>query len=142
MDIIKSYGRDHSKVEEGVKIPLDAEGAYVTLRHRSAQAVQKALDNLTQEERLLWDSNEISRGKGREVFAKVLSQGAVVDWGGLTEGGKTLKYSQEAARKVLSDPKYDGFLELILDRMTNDSLFGFDPVEEDAGNSAGPSDSS
>ena len=142
VDIRKEFGRDQDKVNNGAKVFLDSEEGYIVVRHRSADAVQKAVDRLSQQERMLWDDANIARGRGRHVIAKVLAQGAVVEWGGLEQDGKAFPYTIHACQKTLADPVYDPFLEKVLSIMMDDRLFGLDDFEDDAKNSPEPSDSS
>ena len=140
-DIRKEFGRDQDKVNNGAKVLLDADGASVTVRHRSAEAVQQAIDRLSQQERMLWDDANVARGRGRHVIAKVLTQGVVVGWEGLEEEGKEIVYTIHVCQRLLADPMYDPFLERILSIMTDDRLFGLDDFEGDSKNSPEPSDS-
>lgn len=134
LDIRKTFGRDHDKVNNGVKVILDADEAYVTIRHRSSEAMEKAVEALSRADRMLWDAANVARGKGRNIIARVVANGAVVDWGGLSDG-KPLKYSPANAVKILANPMYDPFLEKILTLIADDELFGLDLFEEDSKNS-------
>lgn len=91
---------------------------------------------------MLWDDANVARGRGRVVIAKVLTQGVVVGWKGLEEGGKEIGYTLHVCQRLLANPMYDPFLEKILSIMTDDRLFGLDDFEEDSKNSLEPSDSS
>lgn len=49
------------------------------------------------------------------LLAKVLAETVILDWKGLSRGGKPLKYSKEACEAILIEPKYVDLVKTLVD---------------------------
>lgn len=50
----------------------------------------------------------------RDIQARVMADHVLLDWKNLGQKGKELKYSPDAAYKILRDPKYQDLFNLVL----------------------------
>lgn len=68
------------------------------------------------------------------VTAEVLHEAVLLDWDGLTDGGKPVKYDPEVAKQWLTDPRFQRFADAVAaaaDYVDNGEA---EAVEEIAGN--------
>lgn len=63
-------------------------------------------------------SDRDSRGNvnpemARRILGEAMHTTILLDWDGITDGGKPIKYSDELAMKWLTDPEFSPFLEAV-----------------------------
>ena len=130
LDLKKEYALDSDLVEEGVKVPF-GEDTYVKVRHVSSEIFQKAYENLDRATKRKIDNNRLRGDRGKVVMANLLMKGAVVDFGGFTDGKKAIKSNDQFIAVLV---KYDSFRGELWDITSDDQLFGLAEFEEDAKN--------
>lgn len=69
-----------------------------------------------------------------KIIIQVMSETIVLGWEGLTENGKALKYSEAEANRILTDPRYKEFRNLVSDAAQDAAIYRELEVEEEAGN--------
>lgn len=50
----------------------------------------------------------------QDIQARVMADHVLLDWKGLAQNGKELKFSADAAYRILKEPKYQDFYNMIL----------------------------
>lgn len=129
MDLKKSYGTNKVLEAEGVWITIDA-----TTKIKVARAGNQAYFNTLQDlvKKAGFSQFQISKGKiPNEVMADIVLQAigkaVLVDWEGVEDEGKVVKYSNDAAYKILKE--YPDFADDVMAIANNVSNFQ-DAVEE------------
>ena len=129
MDLKKSYGTNKVLESEGVWITVDA-----TTKLKVARAGNQAYFNALQDlvKKAGYSQFQISKGKiPNEVMADIvlqaIGQSVLVDWEGVEDEGKAVKYSHDNAYALLK--KYPDFADDVMSIANNVSNFQ-DAVEE------------
>lgn len=129
MDLKKSYGINKVLEAEGVWITIDA-----TTKIKVARAGNQSYFNTLQDlvKKAGFSQFQISKGKiPNEVMADIVLQAigkaVLVDWEGVEDEGKVVKYTNDAAYKILKE--YPDFADDVMAIANNVSNFQ-DAVEE------------
>lgn len=75
-----------------------------------------------------------------DILCEAMSVAVLLDWEGMTEGGVTLEYSQQSAKRILLE--YKDLRNVIFELASDLTLFRNDAIEEAAGNLPAGSDGS
>ena len=133
MDLKESYGfTDKSLEEEGVEVQLD-EDAFITVLRSNNARFKKLLIGLRKPY-----EHRIQRGRMDQkildgLTVKAVAREVLIGWRGIKDNGKTIKYSPEAAEKLMK--KYEDFQEDVLTAANTAETFRAEVVEENVKNS-------
>lgn len=118
---INSLAVDPTLSEEGTWIEyLGARFKIARANNRKAKALRSrlVLDNWD----LLQADGEAADTKAREIDTKVIAHAVLLDWDGVADGEKPLKYTPELGEKYLSDPRFSdlySFIEIASNNRAN-----------------------
>lgn len=133
MDLKESYGfTDKSLEEEGVEVQLD-EDAFITVRRSNNSKFKKLLTSLRKPHEQRIQRGTISQKVLDGLTVKAVAREVLVGWRGIKDSGKTVKYSPEAAEKLMI--KYEDFQEDVLTAANTRETFRRQVAEENEKNS-------
>jgi len=128
----ENFKRDVDREEEGIWVEL-YEGVLVNIVSTSSKRYLDATERLTKPHRDRIRRKTISNRELNRISALAISQGALIDWRGVTDDkGKAIPFTQEAADKMLTDPAYQPFVDAIAEAAGNHATF-LKEFEEDTG---------
>lgn len=134
---LNQYAFDEDLAENGRVVHLDKTSSLTICRWGNKKflamfsELMKPYGNARSQQfnRLEMDGSEQS-----EIMLQVVAKTVLVDWEGMTDDGKKLKYSPENAIRMFR--KYDSFLGDVVKVAQEDANFKSDVMEEELGNSA------
>lgn len=74
----------------------------------------------------------------KRVWHKLLAETILLDWKGISEGGKTIKYDPKVAAEKMTE--YKKFLKFVWDTASEEALYMKERIEEDEKNLLASSD--
>lgn len=110
---LKSYKVDPVKVTDGVWEDF-GDGTSILLARMGNSYYEKELKKLATPYKRQIRTNTVSDTVYNDLINKAVSKTVILNWKGLKEDGKEIKYSPEKAYELLSNPIYRDFRELIL----------------------------
>jgi hypothetical protein len=130
------YSFDKDLAEKGRKIPLDDDGAYMTI----CRWGNKKMMSMREELMKPYSNTNIGRlqykmddDEQQQIMFKIVAATILVDWGGMKDDGAPIDYSVETAIKMFK--KHERFLLDIIELSQDDATFKHDTMEEELGNS-------
>jgi hypothetical protein len=135
---------DLSLSDEGVRVDVGDDAHIIVGRWGSRnfkRAVQKHAGNrMTQiQNKLGRRRNGADMSKEEQealnIMAKIMADGVLLGWGGISLNGEVLEYSFDNAVKILSDERYESFRELVELSSKEEERFYVEQSREDEGNS-------
>lgn len=133
MDLKESYGfTDKTLEQEGVEVQLDEE-AFITVRRSNNDKFKKLLTSLRKPYEQRIQRGRMDQKVLDDLTLKAVSQEVLIGWRGIKDGGKTVKYSPDAAYKLMK--KYEDFQEDVLTAANERETFRKQVVEENEKNS-------
>jgi hypothetical protein len=129
---LSTFKTDESKETEGVWEKLD-EGCEVKVARWGNTRMVEFYQRYPRVIRQRIDSGQVSDARSAEILAEVIANTILLDWKGMADEGKPVKYSVEAAVKVLST--YKDFRIVIIEIAQDFKLFHDISVGETAKNS-------
>lgn len=136
MDLSKEFSTNEKAEIEGVWVDLGEESKLLIARAFNDNFV-KAWRALPTGLRRRIDKGNVSRKEDLKLFSGLLSDSILLDWTGLSDEGKVIKYSKENATKMLA--KYKEFRNFVWEMAGDIQLFRNEELEEDIKNSKGSS---
>ncbi len=132
LDLDKQYKTDPELEENGVWEEV-GDGARLLIARINNPTYVRAYRQIPRGIRRRFEAGELADDRSDDIICDILSKTVLLNFENLSIGDKPLKYSQEAARKVLK--KYPDFRELVWQIANEAQRFHGDSVEEDAKNS-------
>ena len=102
MDIKKTYGTDKEKEKNGVWEDL-GDGARVLVARIGNTNYRKVFEQLTKPYTKAIRRGTLSEEKATDLIIKALSKAILLNWEGLKEDGKTIKYSEPEAIRLMTE---------------------------------------
>lgn len=127
---IKKFASDTKSEEQGVWVPLD-ESTKLLIARTNNPRFQKALRRELKPHRQAIRMNALSDGIAEKVMNKVLADTILLGWEGMTENGKAMVYSKEAAEELFGRPHLKDFRQFVIDSSENQELFRLQEIEAD-----------
>lgn len=119
---IDSLAVDPKKSVEGTWVKfLGLENTQLKIaRHNNRKAENARSARLYQFYQELKDDKDpaVIEQKFRQVQAEVMAEFILLDWKGISKGGKELPYSVDNAIALLSDPKYEDLYQWVFNEST------------------------
>ena len=125
MDLNKAFGTDKNLEENGVWITIDDTSAVHIARFKNKKFLTKARAYMRKHRAYV----ELNGDLPDEVNRKLVAETILLDWKGIKDEGKDVKYSQEAACKIFE--KYPDFLESIVDISKDREAFRVEEIAAD-----------
>jgi hypothetical protein len=129
MELRKTFKTNKQKESDGVWFQIDEQGAKLkiaranNINYKAAQ--QKKMSRYKHAAR----AKTIPDSAWEEMFNELIAETILLDWEGITENGKPLPYSTEAALQYLTDMK--DFRELVMGYADDMANFK-DELDEDS----------
>jgi hypothetical protein len=122
---------DLKKEAAGVWIEIDDETSLLVARwenpkHRDLQAQQMAKARLS--------SGLINAGQAEQILNHQIAETILIGWKGMKENGKELEYSPEEAVRILSDPVWRPFRDMVMRFATDERRYREEVIETALGN--------
>lgn len=136
---LNQFKVDPSLERDGVWTNLD-ENAKVLIARTGNSNFQKAYRKIPSGIRRMMENETLSDELASQTMAELMSKTILLDWDGISENGKELKYSVETAKVMLH--KYPEFRSVIWDIANQFQIFHNATLEESAKNSKGASNGS
>ena len=70
-----------------------------------------------------------------KIIGDVMSDHLVKDWKGLIVNGQEIEYSKKEAKRILTDPKFAEFKDIILEFANDAERYRAEEIEDTSGNS-------
>lgn len=128
---LREWRTDKDKRENGVWLELGGK-AKVKVGYIKSERYRKIYGDLCREHRALLRTGDADAAEN--VLNMAIADGLILDWEGLTEDGKKLPYSQENARRIISDPEYKEFRDYIYDYAIQRGNFAEEEIKDGAKN--------
>jgi hypothetical protein len=110
MDLSQTFATDVKLETEGVWKDL-GEGAELKVARIGNPAYNKEMQRLMKPYKHLVSRGALSEDVAQKILIEAMAKTILVDWKGLKDGGKVIKYSTKAAIDMLT--KYKDFRDLI-----------------------------
>ena len=131
---LKDFKKDEVKELDGVWAYFDVEETQGVLVARAFNdKFTRAFRKLPRGLQAAAKMQTISRGADKKVWYKLLSETVLLDWKGISDEGKVLKYSTEAAAAMMM--KYKDFAAFVWEVAGEEHLYNEEQAEEDEKNS-------
>ena len=132
LDLSEEFGSDETAEIEGVWVPLGGDAAVKVARLGNPDA-QAAYRKIPRQVRRQIEEGTMTADQSRKFLVRFIASNLLKDWKNLADGGKSVKYSVEAAEKMLR--KHRRFQDRIWELANDEELFNVQEVEEDSKNS-------
>jgi len=100
-DLNTAFGVDETRVEEGVKMIFTDDSYLVVARMPNNRYERELSSQVERHAAVLELKTPESEKLNKDILAEVIAKTVILDWKGITDGGKVIKYSAESARKML-----------------------------------------
>lgn len=114
---INSLKRDSSKVEAGQWVDDIPGFEDIRLRVRGLSSPTATALRSRKERKVPRDQRErdgsLKPSVGLPLLGEVLCEAVLLDWDGITDGGKPVPYDPELAKKWLTDPDFIAFADAV-----------------------------
>lgn len=119
-DLFDTFGTDISKENDGVWLPADPRDPNGEAQIKIARIGNENYEQFAQKEREKRSSGfrpgaELPPEIARDILNKALARTILVDWKGITSGGKEVPYSYEKAYELLKDPAMKDFKAYVVE---------------------------
>ncbi len=131
LDLDKQYKTSPDLEEHGVWEEV-GDGAKLLVARTNNPAYVRAYRRIPRGIRRQFEAGTLSESMSDGIICGIMAKTVLLDFKNLAIGGKALKYSEEAAKKILAD--YPDFRELVWQIANETQRFHEDSVEEDAKN--------
>lgn len=138
MDLFAKFGFDDTLETKGVWCDL-GDGSCLIARFGNEKHQQTMVELRTAYKKELEADTPESQKLSRDLLIRTLVNTIVLDWKGMSYGGKELPYTPENATKVL---QHREFREWVIGQALNADHYRATVLEEDLGNSELPSNGS
>ncbi|PCI54164.1 MAG: hypothetical protein COB36_10760 [Alphaproteobacteria bacterium] len=125
---INNFKTDVTKAEEGIKVPL-SDGVWIQVRRKGCEQFQKCYERLQKPYALQIRKKQLDEETAARILWEAVAEGLVVDWSGFEEGGKTLKFSTDNAKRFLCNDAFTELREIVLDAAGDMDSFRAEVVE-------------
>ena len=129
---LKDIKVDSSKSEEGVWIEIDDGAELKIARQQNKNYVREMNKEFAARKIKLKSLGRLDSLVLREITLRIAAKTILLDWKGLFEGDKELKYSPEEAMRLMIDPDYQEFQNLVLELSDDAEHFRKEEIEESA----------
>jgi len=130
----KEFTTDEVKELEGVWVYFDVEETQGVLIARAwNENFMKAFRKFPRGFQTRARMGTISKKKDKEVWHKLLADTILLDWKGVSDEGKVLKYDKKVVVEQLN--KYKGLVTFVWEAANEESLYHEEQEEEDEKNS-------
>ncbi len=131
---LKEFTTDEVKELEGVWVYFDTEETQGVLVARAwNENFMKAFRKFPRGFQSRARMGTLDTKTDRRVWHKLLSETVLLDWKGISDEGKIIKYDTKAAAEKLS--KYKGFATFVWEAASEEQLYHDEQTEEDEKNS-------
>ena len=120
---------DQDKKNEGVWVEIDSSTELLIASNDSADYKRMLKKELRPYQKAL-QLGTLQDDIYEKVVVKCMANHILLDWKGLTDDGKPLKYSVDNAIKLLGDPQLKHFRDFISEQAMDQSLFKIDFKEQ------------
>lgn len=136
---LEEFAADETKELEGVWVYFDTEETQGLLiaeawNENFMKAFRKFPRGFQNRARL----GTLDTKTDRRTWHKLLAETILLDWKGISEGGKAIKYDPKVAAEKMT--KYKKFLKFVWDTASEESLYMKEQAEEDEKNLPASSD--
>lgn len=138
---LKNFKTDLTKEHEGTWVEL-GDGAAIKVARLNNPAFVAKFRDMPKHQAAALRRNTINDDELDRIFVEALVDAVLLDWRGMDENGSPLTYSKVTAIRVLSDPTYKDFRDLIVDEARDMENFREDMLDDTAKNSSSISDGS
>ena len=126
---LNEHRLDENKEIDGVWVPLDTTteikvARFLNTNHR--KYINKAMEPY----RKLNRAGKVPEDVSEKIEIEAIAKTILLDWSGLTEKGKEVKYSTEEAVRILSNKKYSWFLDFVRETANDMELYNEEVVAE------------
>jgi len=129
---INEFKTDRQLEEEGVWVPVDGAGAKIKVARINNPRYKKYFQRITKPYRRQIRSGNLSEDLAEKLLVDALANTILLDWEGLTKGGKKFPYTVDNARQLLSESP--DFRDLVSDAAGEMESFRARELEEAKGN--------
>ena len=101
MDLSKEFGTDSNKEKDGIWVNLDEDAALLIARTGNPdyrEALRKAMEPF----KISVQNNTLPNATAEKILIDVMAKTILLDWKGIIDKGKELKYSEKNAVKLLT----------------------------------------
>ncbi len=130
-DLAEEFGTNEVAEVEGVWVSL-GEDARIKVARLGNPEAQRAYKRIPRAMRVLIEGGNMGNKDALEFLAKFCADHLVKDWDGLSDDGKSVKYSREAAFTMMK--KHRRFLDKVWELSLDADLFNTGELVEDAKN--------
>ena len=129
---LSTFKTNEEKEVEGVWETLDT-GCEVKVARWGNARMNEYYQRFPRVVRQRIDSGQVSDDRSAEILAEVMANTILLDWKGMADEGKPLKYSADNAQMALF--KYKDFRVVVTEIAQDFKLFHDESVEDTVGNS-------
>lgn len=135
MNLFETFSKPEM-AETAKEFPLGID-AFITLLptngEKSKRAFQKMMEPFAPR---LKANHPLTENEVKDLNIRHFADTIIVNWRGLKgEKDEEITYSKENAKLLLTNPKLEGFFDLIARMAQNDAAFSEEQAQEDEGNS-------
>lgn len=138
MDIAK-FRSDSRAEDEGLWVPLDGDGgpdgARLKLARIGNRRYREAMQRRMKPYRRALRAGTLDEATAEAVTAEVLAETVLLDWRNLDLDGQRLAYSVETARRLLADPAFRDFRDLVVELAGDMEVYRAREIEDAEKNS-------
>lgn len=131
-DLRANYATDKVKELEGVWEEVE-DGAELLIARIGNDNYQREYNSIPRAVRKQIEDRSINSDRAVKYMARILASTILLDWKGIGEVGKVVKYSRKVAEEYLI--KYPGFMDLVLECGNEQRRFSDLSMENDVKNS-------
>ncbi len=131
-DLNTQFAMDETGEVEGIWEDL-GDGATILIARAGNPNYIRAYQKISRGIRNQIDNGSLQEERTKVIAAKIIAVHVILDWKGLYNEGKVVKYSPETAEKMLL--RYPDFREMVWDLANDFARFRKDALVDDAKNS-------
>lgn len=131
MDLQEKFSVDPKIETEGVWESIGPDTKLLVARIGNPEFKQMYVKIPPAYKRML-KKDTLPEGKALEIMADIMSKTILLDWEGLSEGGKEIKYSQQKAKEIMM--QYPQFMDAVTEIASDNELYRLSVREEAKGN--------
>lgn len=130
---LNRFKSDPTREEDGVWVEV-GDGARLRIARIGSKKYHSEFTRRSKPYKRQIRSETLPDSVADKILAETLASAVLLDWDGLTLGGKALKYSRDKAVELLMDPAMKDFRALVVELATDAEQYRADELEADAKN--------